>query len=93
MKKKILIGLTAFSLCLMTAIPAMAQTVYYNGTPVSWNHGRKLGVYSYSDVQTGVYDHSATANSDFSGWKSPGILAHAQKFIGTGTVETYWNCR
>lgn len=93
MKRKVLIGVTAFLLCLITAIPAMAQKVYYNGTPVNWDYGRKLAVYSYSDVQTGVYDHSATANSNFSGWKRPGVLAHAQDLIGTGTVTVYWNCR
>ncbi|MBW9158957.1 hypothetical protein G9F71_025560 [Clostridium sp. FP2] len=61
MKKKILTGLTALSLCLITAIPAMASTVYYKGDAVSWDYGTSLGVYSYSDVQTGKYTHSATA--------------------------------
>lgn len=93
MKKKILTGLTVFSLCLMTAIPAMAATVYYNGTPVNWDYGRKLAVYSYSDVQTNVYEHSATANSTSSGWKAAGVRAYAQQYVGTDTATAYWNCR
>lgn len=93
MKKKILTGLTALSLCVMSAIPAMAATVYYKGDAVNWDHGRKMGVISYSDVQTNKYDHSATANSTCSGWKSPGVRAYAQQFVGTGTASAYWNCR
>ncbi|MBU3093457.1 hypothetical protein KPL35_15445 [Clostridium sp. CF011] len=96
MKKKILTGLTALSLCLITAIPAMAQTVYYNGDKVnviSWDHGRSAGVSSYSDVQTGKYTHSSTANTTSSGWKSPGTKAHASQFVGTGTATAYWNCK
>lgn len=93
MRKKFLAGLTVFSLCIMSAIPAMAATVYYNGDAISWDYGRKLAVYSYSDVQTGKYEHSATANSTFSGWKLPGTLAHAQEFVGTGAATAYWNCR
>lgn len=72
MKNKFLKGLTVVSLCLITAIPAMAETVHYNGDAVSLEHGRSLGVYSYSDVQTTVYEHSSTANTTTSGWKSPG---------------------
>ena len=57
------------------------------------SNGLDVGVWSYSNVQTGVYQHSASANGAFSGWKSPGVEAHASKFIGTGTAECYWNCR
>jgi hypothetical protein len=94
MKKRILTGLTAFSLCLMSAIPAMASTVYYKGEAVNWEHGRLLGVYSYSAVQTNSFDHLATANSTTSGWKSPGDVAKAKEFIGaTKTATAYWDCR
>jgi len=93
MKKKILTGLTALTLCVASSIPALASTVYYNGDAISWEHGRTAGVYSYSDVQTTVYEHSSTANTTSSGWKNPGTLAHAQQFVGTGTATAYWNCR
>lgn len=63
------------------------------GVKISWDHGRKHGVYSYSTVQTGKFEHSATANSTFSGWKKPGVVADAQQFVGTGTASAYWNCR
>ena len=92
MKKKILTGLAAFSLCLMTAIPALADTVYYNGDAVNWDYGTHWAVYSYSDVQTGKYTHSSTANSTFSGWQKPGTLAHAEQFIGLDTATAYWDC-
>ncbi|MFQ9514244.1 MAG: hypothetical protein ACLRZ9_00305 [Eubacterium sp.] len=93
MKKKIL-GITmVLALTLVCAIPAFAKTVYYNGNAVSWDYGRKLGVYSYSTVQTGLYEHSATANTTFSGWKKPGVKAHAEQLVGLGTATAYWNCR
>lgn len=41
MKKKTLTGLLTLALCSMTAIPAMAETVYYKGDVVNWEHGRK----------------------------------------------------
>ena len=93
MKKKILKSLTVLSLCSLMAIPALADTVYYNGDAVEWNYGRKLKVYSYSQVITSVYEHSATANTNCSGWQDPGVEAYASKFIGTGTAQCYWNCR
>ncbi|MBU3171920.1 hypothetical protein [Clostridium estertheticum] len=96
MKKKIIAGLTALSICLISVIPAMAETVYYNGDKVnviSWDHGRSWGVYSYSDVQTGKYTHSSTANTTSSGWKEPGTQAHASEFVGKGTATAYWNCK
>ncbi|ELC8395046.1 hypothetical protein GOD95_02600 [Paeniclostridium sordellii] len=93
MKKKTLTGLLTLVLCSMTAIPAMAETVYYKGNAVNWEHGRKWAVYSFSEVQTSVYEHSATANSTFSGWKDPGDVAYAQQYVGTSTARAYWNCR
>lgn len=51
------------------------------------------GLWSYSHVQSGVYEHSATANGAFSGWKRPGVEARASKYIRTGTAQCYWNCR
>lgn len=75
------------------ATAAYAATVYYKGTAVYWDYGRWLGAWSYSDVQSSYYDHLATANGNSSGWKSPGVLAQAKKFIGTGSAEAYWSCR
>lgn len=78
-------------------IPAVADAVVdsptFKGVKISWDHGRRYGVYSYSTVQTGQFEHSATANSTFSGWKKPGIAADAQQFVGSGTASAYWNCR
>ena len=70
-----------------------AATVWYKGTAVYWDYGRTAGLWSYSNVQSSVYEHSATANGAFSGWESPGVEARVSKFIGTGTAECYWNCR
>lgn len=72
---------------------AEAATVYYKGSAVSWDHGRSWGVNSYSNVQSGVYDHSATANTTFSGWKRPGVLVSASQYVGLGQATAYWNCR
>lgn len=60
-----------------------AATVWYKSTAVYWNYGRTAGLWSYSNVQSSVYEHSATANGAFSGWQSPGVEAHVSKFIGT----------
>ena len=92
-KKRALGILMALTLTVGSAIPAMAATVYYKGDAVYWDYGRKLGVFSFSEVQTSVYEHSATANSTTSGWQDPGVKAYAQQFIGTGTATAYWNCR
>lgn len=70
-----------------------ATTVWYKGTAVYWDYGRTAGLWSYSNLQSGVYEHSASANGTFSGWQSPGVEARVSKFIGTGTAECYWNCR
>lgn len=72
---------------------AAAKTVYYKGTAVYWEYGRRWLVYSYSKVQSTVYEHSATANSTSSGWKDPGVLAEASEYVGGGTARAYWNCR
>ena len=69
------------------------SVIYKEGYPVYWEYGRSWGVFSYSEVQTHRFEHSATVNSDFSGWKRPGVLARASKFIGTGTARAYWDCR
>ena len=60
-----------------------AATVWYKGIAIYWNYGRTAGLWSYSNVQSSVYEHSATANGSFSGWQSPGIEEHVSKFIGT----------
>lgn len=94
--KKKLVGFLA-ALMLITAMPglvyATSTTVYYKNTPVNWDYGRKAGVISYSKVQSSVYEHSATANSTFSGWKLPGKVAKASEFVGTAKARAYWNCR
>lgn len=92
-KKIITTSLLALTLAGAGGSIVSAATVWYKGTAVYWNYGRAVGVWSYSNVQTGVYQHSASANGAFSGWKSPGVEARASKFIGTGTAEYYWNCR
>lgn len=93
MKKRALTLVAALSLMVTSAVPAMAATVYYKGTAVSWDHGRKLAVCSYSDVQSTVYEHSATANTTSSGWKKASVKAHAQQFVGAKQATAYWNCR
>lgn len=93
MKKKVIALLSAVSLMVMSAVPALAATVTYKGSAVSWDYGRTLLVYSYSDVQSTVYEHSATANTTSSGWQAPGVKAHAKQFVGTKTATAYWNCR
>lgn len=92
--KKATLGILIIS-TLGVAFPLVAEaaTVYYNGTPISWNYGRSLGVTSYSTVQSGSYTHSATANTTFSGWKSKGVQAHAQQYVGWGNATAYWNAR
>ncbi|RCW17931.1 hypothetical protein CAC02_00050 [Streptococcus gallolyticus] len=70
-----------------------AATVYYKGSAVYWNYGWTAGLWSYSNVQSSVYEHSSTANGAFSGWQRPGGEARASKFIGTNTARCYWNCR
>lgn len=77
--------------CLTRSV--LADTVYYNGTAIYWSHGRTAGVYSYSTVQTSVYTHGATANSTFSGWKSPGVTANAKQYVGLGQAVAYWNVK
>lgn len=93
MKKRALTLAIAMTLMVTSAVPAMAKTVYYKGSAVSWDYGRTKVVYSYSDVQSTVYEHSATANTTSSGWKKPGVKAHAQQYVGTKTATAYWNCR
>lgn len=70
-----------------------AETVYYKGDAVYWDHGRKLGVLSFSEVQSSNYEHVATANSTSSGWKKPGEVAYAEHFVGLGQAVAYWDCR
>ena len=98
MNKKIrrLRKVCALSLSLLAITPAIvnAETVYFKGTPINWDHGRKYLVYSYSDVYTRYYDHAATANSTFSGWvKAHGGKAYAQQFVGKGSARAYWDAR
>ncbi|MGN0307010.1 MAG: hypothetical protein ACI4DN_02215 [Lachnospiraceae bacterium] len=93
MKKKALGIIMALVLVIGSSIPALAATVYYKGDAVYWNYGRKLAVISFSEVQTTIYEHSATANATSSGWKNPGVVAYAEQFVGTGTAVAYWNCR
>ncbi len=92
--KKGMLGILAVSV-FGIALPVVSEaaTVYYKRTAISWNYGRSLGVTSYSTVQSGVYAHSATANSTFSGWKNKGIQAHAQQWVGKGQTIAYWNAK
>lgn len=92
--KKIIISLLlALTLVGAGSTVVSAATVYYKGSAVYWSYGRSAGLWSYSNVQSTVYDHSATANGVSSGWKSPGKLASASAYIGNGAAQCYWNCR
>ncbi|WFN90217.1 hypothetical protein P8A24_08535 [Arcanobacterium wilhelmae] len=98
MKKSIKRALGTVSLASMMLLggvsAAYAGTVYYKRTPVSWDHGRFLGVVSYSDVMSGHFDHRATANTTNSGWQRPGVRAYAsQKISPWTTARAYWDCR
>ncbi|MDO4680678.1 MAG: hypothetical protein Q4A55_05445 [Aerococcus sp.] len=92
-KKMVSATLIALTLFGAAETIASAATVYYKDTPVYWEYGRRAGLWSYSDVQSHHYEHSATANGAFSGWKPTGTEAYITKFIGTGTAECYWDCR
>ncbi|NYS33824.1 hypothetical protein HZZ02_08755 [Streptococcus danieliae] len=93
LKKAALMNLVGFSLLGMGSSAVAAATVYYKGSAVYWDYGRTAAVYSYSNVQSSVYDHTATANGVSSGWKAPGVLASASAYIGGSTAQCYWNCR
>lgn len=93
LKKTLSIMLLSTALAAGGAGIANADTVYYKGSAISWDYGRTWGVTSFSDVQSGVYEHSATANTTFSGWKNAGVKAHAEQFVGTGSATAYWNAR
>lgn len=93
MRKKMIGFVLGITIALGCALPALAKTVYFNGNAVYWDYGRKWVVYSYSEVQTSLYEHSATANSVSSGWEYPGVVAYAEDFIGKNTAYCYWNCR
>ena len=92
-KKMVTTSLLALTLAGAGGSIVSAATVWYNDTAVYSDYGRTAGLWSYSHVQSGVYEHSATANGAFSGWKRPGVEARASKYIGTGTAQCYWNCR
>lgn len=93
MKKKLLsVGLT-FLLVISLSTPVFAETVYYKGDAVSWHHGVDWKRVCFSEVMTGEYEHSATANETFSGWQEPGVLTEARQFVGKDTAYAYWNCR
>ncbi|WP_218958196.1 hypothetical protein [Actinomyces trachealis] len=93
MKKPLASAMLALTLIAGGAGVAHAETVYYKGYAVNWDHGRAWGVWSYSDVNTKHFVHSATANSTTSGWKKPGVRAYAEQFVGSGTATAYWDCR
>lgn len=92
-RKAVTAGLVSAALLGVGAGAAYAETVYYKDTPVSWDHGRFLKVFSYSDVQSSIYEHVATANTTSSGWQEPGVQASAKQFVGTGHATAFWDCR
>ncbi|ARJ51114.1 hypothetical protein [Staphylococcus lutrae] len=85
------------SISMMMSIPAVidaaTESPTFKGVKIHWEHGRKHFFYSYSNVQTGKFMHSATANAIFSGWKRPGTSAYAQQYVGFKKAVAYWNCR
>lgn len=93
LKKTVAVVLLSGALVAGGAGVAQAQTVYYKGSAISWEHGRSWGFYSESTVQSGSYDHTTTANTTFSGWKRKGVEAHAKQWVGTGVATAYWNAR
>ena len=99
MKNKIMKRMTIIiaTLMVLASIPGVAyatsDTVYYQGEAVNWNYGRKWGVFSYSEVQTHVFEHSATANSSFSGWVDAGEVAYASQFVGNSKARVYRDCK
>ncbi|KRN00255.1 hypothetical protein FD18_GL001406 [Lactobacillus taiwanensis DSM 21401] len=94
LKKWAVLGLVTLGLTTSGTAFAASQTVYYRGTPVYWEHGRTAGVWSYSKVQSHIYQHCTTANGVWSGWKGRGTLAVANTWIAPRTHATaYWNCR
>lgn len=93
MKKQVLAMVATVATLASFSLTAMAKTVYYNGDAVYWNYGRSWVIWSFSEVQTSVYEHTATANSVSSGWKAPCVKAYAEDCIGTATAYCYWNCR
>lgn len=92
-KKPLAIFLLSFSVLLGSIGVAYAQTVYFRGCAVNWEHGRKNGIISYSRVFTHLFEHSATANETWSGWKSPGLIASAEQVVGVFPAKAYWDCR
>ncbi len=93
MKKRLLSVGLAFILAISLAIPVFAETVYYNGNAIHWDHGVTPWRICYSKVMSGEYEHSTAANETFSGWQYPGVLAEAKQFVGFGRAYAYWNCR
>jgi hypothetical protein len=79
----------------ISAVKVLADTVYYKGHAVYWNYGRfcPLKDWSFSEVQSSVFWHSATANSVSSGRQRPCVLARAECHIGVlGHATAAWNC-
>ena len=76
-----------------TPMAALAKTVYYKGTAVYWNYGRNAEVFGFSDCNSQNYEHCSSCNGYSSGWEQPGTLSKAWGWIGTATLEAYWNCR
>lgn len=53
---------------------------YYKSSPVTWRYGVLFSgksAYIFSSVQNASYEHGASANTNFSGWKQPGVTATA----------------
>ncbi|WP_204311311.1 hypothetical protein [Bifidobacterium dentium] len=92
-KKPVVAALLTVTVLFGGAGMAFADTVYYQGVAVSWDHGRTAGVFSYSNVQTSRFSHLATANTVSSGWQEPGVPAKALAFVGTGQATAFWDCR
>lgn len=74
-------------------VEAASASPVFKGKRISWSYGRIKGTYSYSAVQTGYFQHSATANQTFSGWKQKGVLAYAQQNVGWHRATAYWACK
>lgn len=80
-KKIITTSLLALTLAGAGGSIVSAATVWYKGTAVYWNYGRTAGLWSYSNVQSGVYEHSATANGAFSGLVQLNVTGIVGKYL------------
>lgn len=92
-KKFLVTVLFGCLLCFGATATAYAYTVYYKGSAVFWNYGRNAAAWGFSDCNSQSYEHCSSVNGYSSGWKDPGVLSTAWGWVGSNTLEAYWDCR